>query len=302
MIANSQAVLASFEAYMAAYSATQAIGVSVAGFTSGLVASGGDLQAGFQGAVSASLFSLAGGLQGFEQMAGHAVAGCASGAISGGGCGSGALSAVVAKGATIGSEAAVGTLGVSPEARIALHFTATVVAGGTASTLAGGKFDNGAATAAFGYLFNHVSSEYNRSTGTLTVTDVDTGLSVTAQYFSGSGAGDQVPTGNYAVLEGTYKNGQPRFRLEPLDAVFGDDTHHVTGRNLFRLHGPSRSSGCITACDAANWAPVRNVIQSTATSWVNVIRYKSVEFFGYRVLAVPVGIERLRYYGTLRVE
>lgn len=38
-----------------------------------------------------------------------------------------------------------------------MHFAVTVVVGGVASMVAGGKFENGATTAAFGYLFNNCS-------------------------------------------------------------------------------------------------------------------------------------------------
>ena len=113
---------------------------------------------------------------------------------------------------------------------------------------------------------------------------------------------DQIPSGNYAILEGTTVNGEPRFRLEPYDAVWGDDTHNASGRSLFRLHGPGRSTGCITACDASNWGVVRDLIRDTSTSSVNVQQSKNFAPGGARLFSVPVGTERLKYYGTLRVD
>lgn len=76
--------------------------------------------------------------------------GCASGAASGSGCGRGAASAVAGKFAsnTFGDAPGQGSLG---------GFVASVVAGGTVSVIGGGKFANGALTAAFGYLFNQAS-------------------------------------------------------------------------------------------------------------------------------------------------
>ncbi len=68
--------------------------------------------------------------------AAHAAAGCVSAEVGGGSCGRGALSAVAGLEGT-----KYGPLG-------------SIVAGGTASALSGGKFANGALTASFGYLYN----------------------------------------------------------------------------------------------------------------------------------------------------
>jgi RHS repeat-associated protein len=84
-------------------------------------------------------------------VAGHAAVGCLSSVASGGQCGPGALSA--AAGA-----------GVSPVALQAGLIGGTAISGlvgGFASVAGGAKFENGAITAAFGYLFNacaHVSA------------------------------------------------------------------------------------------------------------------------------------------------
>jgi hypothetical protein len=43
----------------------------------------------------------------------------------------------------------------------ALKFAATVTAGGVGSMLAGGKFENGATTATYGYLFNYCTTQAN---------------------------------------------------------------------------------------------------------------------------------------------
>jgi RHS repeat-associated protein len=80
----------------------------------------------------------------FENVAGHALVGCGSAVASGGKCGAGALSAAVPAfaGPVINN----------------LPFGAALVAnstlGGLASVAGGGKFENGAVTGAFGYLFN----------------------------------------------------------------------------------------------------------------------------------------------------
>ncbi len=84
------------------------------------------------------------GANSFARYAAHAAVGCISSAAGGGDCGSGAASAVFGKFATnninFGGDVARGV--------------AATVAGGVGSVIAGGKFENGATTAAFGYLFN----------------------------------------------------------------------------------------------------------------------------------------------------
>jgi RHS repeat-associated protein len=81
----------------------------------------------------------------FARYAAHAGAGCASAAMGGGNCGAGAASAVFGKFATnninFGGDVANGV--------------ATAISGGVGAMIAGGKFENGAVTAAFGYLFNY---------------------------------------------------------------------------------------------------------------------------------------------------
>jgi RHS repeat-associated protein len=79
-----------------------------------------------------------------ENVAGHALVGCASSAASGGSCQSGALSGAVT--------AAAGPLINGQPFGVALVENA--VLGGAASVAGGGKFANGAITGAFGYLFN----------------------------------------------------------------------------------------------------------------------------------------------------
>lgn len=77
-------------------------------------------------------------------VAGHAVVGCATSAAEGGKCRSGALSA--------GFGAIVGPYTVPAEG--ARGLASAVVAGGIGAKLGGGKFENGAVTAAFGHLYN----------------------------------------------------------------------------------------------------------------------------------------------------
>lgn len=93
-----------------------------------------------------------------ERVGCHAAVGCASAAASGGNCRSQALAG--------GVGALAGNLlpkGWSPEAK----FVAVTVIGGTTSVIGGGKFADGAVTAAFAYLFNrmaHAEAEQARNT------------------------------------------------------------------------------------------------------------------------------------------
>ena len=112
------------------------------GFAGAFVGSGGDAKAGLQGAATGAAFSWAGGIAGEHdpsRYAAHAAVGCGSAIMNGSGCERGAASAVAGH-ATAGG-----------------GIVASVVAGGTVSAIGGGKFANGAVTAGFGYLFNHLS-------------------------------------------------------------------------------------------------------------------------------------------------
>ncbi len=122
---------------------------AISGFAAGAISSG-SLQGGLQGAFTAGLFFGAGEVLAAAQVgtaggvALHGLAGCVSSMVSGGQCGSGALSAAFSK-ASLPL-----TAGLDGAERALAH----AVIGGTASTLGGGTFANGAVTGAFSYLFN----------------------------------------------------------------------------------------------------------------------------------------------------
>jgi hypothetical protein len=141
-----------------------------AGLARAYGASDGDaLRAGAIAGVSTGAFQLAGTVGGGSYWA-HAAAGCVSTAAGGGNCGRGAVSAVFGKYATKNLQ---GFGGDGLQGDIALG-VATIVAGGVGSVIGGGKFENGAKTAAYGYLFNFLASErrvrtYNPNTEEITV-------------------------------------------------------------------------------------------------------------------------------------
>jgi RHS repeat-associated protein len=100
--------------------------------------------AGLKSGATAFAFELAGGVGDADsaaRYAAHAGAGCLSGYANGGSCGRGAATAVAGKWSTNYTDG---------------NFVATVVAGGAVSVLGGGKFANGAQTAAYGYLLNYL--------------------------------------------------------------------------------------------------------------------------------------------------
>ena len=138
--------------------AVGAAGGFAAGFV-GAALSGGSLESALKGGLIGALSGGAFGAVGasfqagsFGSYAGHAAAGCISAVAGGGACGTGAASALFGKFTTnaIGDSSFIsGDLAKG---------VATAVAGGVGSVIVGGKFENGAITAAYGYLFNHLSS------------------------------------------------------------------------------------------------------------------------------------------------
>jgi RHS repeat-associated protein len=131
-----------------------AVGAIAGGVGSAINAGTG--KAFWRGAISGALFAAAGAVTAGEnvsqlaKLSAHAGAGCVSAAASGGNCGRGAASAIVGKFVTINTE---GLGGDGLMGDIAQGASATV-SGGLASMAGGGKFSDGALTAAFGYLFN----------------------------------------------------------------------------------------------------------------------------------------------------
>jgi hypothetical protein len=146
------------------------VSATITGLASGDI--GQALKAGFISAVTAGAFQVAGDLTGgftgalggghgpleflseahVFNIASHAAVGCGSAAASGGECGAGALSGAV------GSFAGPLSTGLSSEGRLVV----ATVSGGLASIAGGGKFGNGAVTAAFGYLYNELGNNYER--------------------------------------------------------------------------------------------------------------------------------------------
>ncbi|MCU7796533.1 MAG: VCBS repeat-containing protein [Candidatus Thiodiazotropha sp. (ex Myrtea spinifera)] len=135
------------------------VNVMVAGFLSGMIASGGDLRAGVIGALTAGAFNLAGGLAkgSFSNALAHGVIGGVRSKLMGGRFVDGFVSGAFGSFANpVGDGFSWGGL------------ARAVVAGGVGSVLGGGKFKNGAITATFGYMFNqarHAAVRNHRGNG-----------------------------------------------------------------------------------------------------------------------------------------
>ncbi|MEO8152099.1 MAG: IPTL-CTERM sorting domain-containing protein [Rhizobacter sp.] len=114
-----------------------------------------------------------------------------------------------------------------------------------------------------------VYGTYDRASGTLTLHDLEKDTTISGQFESGGKPwGDPIPQGQYDLLTREGRGGF--FRLESVDAHYGDDMDDSSGRTNFRLHHPGRTLGCVAAKDEKNWADVNNFIISTATDSVSV--------------------------------
>jgi len=113
-----------------------------------------------------------------------------------------------------------------------------------------------------------VTGTFDLATGSLSVTDWTTRVTVTISATSGGKPfGDPILEGMYDILD------HPKadyLRLEPLDSQYGNDTHDPTGRDKFRLHKPGNTIGCIAAEDEDAWNDLRDIIRNTRTDEVTV--------------------------------
>ncbi len=79
--------------------------------------------------------------------------------------------------------------------------------------------------------------------------------------------GAPIENGNYDILDHPDKN---KLRLEANDSNYGNDIHDPTGRDLFRLHEPGRTVGCIAAKCTDEWESTRDVVRNTSSTTVEV--------------------------------
>ena len=127
------------------------------GFVSGFLASGGDARAGMMGMLSAGIAGEIGlkDLNDFNRALAHGITQGAIAAAGGGRFGDGALGAFSGSLLSFIPEAVAGPYGTGGEGAKIGRMVAAAAVGGTASKLGGGKFANGAWSAAFVSRFNH---------------------------------------------------------------------------------------------------------------------------------------------------
>jgi RHS repeat-associated protein len=104
------------------------------------------------------------------------------------------------------------------------------------------------------------------ATGTITVTDLDTGCAAMAAFVSGGKPyGDHIPLGDYNILQ---PNSRGQYRLEALDSNYGDDAIEGTDQSQIRLHGTGsgRTIGCVSVVGDDNWEKINSLINETSTT------------------------------------
>ena len=117
---------------------------------------------------------------------------------------------------------------------------------------------------------NIVNGSFNKTTGTLTLTDNETGKTVSGQYFSGGKPiGEPIPNGRYEIPAQARKPGF--YRLDMIDGNPRNDVAELpdgSTRDRLRLHGQGNSTGCITACEGTNHSEIVDLLQNTETTTV----------------------------------
>ena len=128
--------------------------------------------------------------------------------------------------------------------------------------------------------------------------DLDSDKSVMSNFYSGVSPGNAIEPGVYDILEGAHG----KYRLEPVDSHYGDDATD-DGHDFYRLHGPGRSWGCITACSTADWKGVHDLLNKTITGTREVYKNWGVQPFNGVSIRIPrTEQETLKYYGHLVVQ
>jgi len=156
-------------------------------------------------------------------MAGHALVGCGSAVLKGSKCGPGALAGAM------GSFAGP----LMKDWGFTSKLIATSVLGGLASVAGGGKFGNGALTAAFGYLFNEVGIVC-RSAGTATAPASHCGLFV----FDRNSANPDDLRG--ANIRAQFSLGWDELRFNTVFSTWADDLQAFwSGSGYQRVDPPS---------------------------------------------------------------
>lgn len=133
----------------------------------------------------------------FAKTVAHAATGCATSAAFGGDCKSGAIGAGAS--ASLGFATDNATWGDAEQTLV------RAIIGGTASTAAGGKFQNGALSAAMGYLFNDLGHGPQVDAGSLSGGGFKITLDTVTNFAAGTG--DTLSFGGTAAIRTTFDIG-----------------------------------------------------------------------------------------------
>jgi hypothetical protein len=144
--------------------------------------------------------------------------------------------------------------------------------------------------------YAEVDGTYVRKTGVLTLTDKDTGQTVTVPAESGGKPyGDAIPAGKYEILKG--KNSD-FYRLDAEDSLPRNDKIDGTGRGEFRLHRPGLTTGCVEVPEWGDWGRVKSLLSTTSTTTVtDMASYQ--HFWG---LWTTTPYDPILRFGTLTVQ
>ena len=133
---------------------------------------------------------------------------------------------------------------------------------------------------------------YSNDSGSLFMVDLETKSAAFVRAESGGKPfGDPVPAGDYLILSRAGRDGF--YRLERRDSNFGDD-RTPEGRSLLRLHGPGRTTGCISVCEPGPFRGIDGMLKRTSTSSTQV----DDKSWRGRITGAK---ETLANFGTMRV-
>ena len=122
-----------------------------------------------------------------------------------------------------------------------------------------------------------VSGVYDKNTGTLTITNLDNGMTITAPAFSGSsGRHNPAPNGTYTLSDFPWGSAAEDNYFALLlnderldDYADGYPSNYDPNQTMsgIRLHSGEVSHGCVTVpsrADSEPWLPIQDMIQGTS--------------------------------------
>jgi uncharacterized protein RhaS with RHS repeats len=140
-----------------------------------------------------------------------------------------------------------------------------------------------------------VTAVFDKSTGTLTVTDNDTGKTASASAFSGQGRYVGAPNGTYTISDFPWGSaGQDNYFAILRNDSFLDDVADGFQSNYnpaedmqnLRLHEGSVSHGCVSVPNASEWDGVQQVLDNTKKGDPVKIHGESFPNFGQLKIGV----------------